>query len=339
MTLATFETPEVGAINCPGATEDQHKAKECDNYDFITTADPTKMQKARENKVSDTTKTEDKYLNGKHDLEGHMKITQNWTTPIGELDIKLPEEMRLGLIRFVASRGYCTTMGTHKKTQTPEFERNHYNLFDYGKDDPEGEHISSFEKISSEIIRYYLANSYDLSSADDLRIEARGFGNMQTYGRRTYPHYHHGFDGVFIHYLTVGDEFQIKEFSDNPSDTELAMIPAGSTVDRIEPEEDHGKIKATFNLDEDDLPCDGSGNLILCDPRPAINYPYCNKAIAWEPKVGTTLLHPAYVWHESNHFTGKGIRASIVINYRGLTRNNSDLLKPLSNVDEQGNFR
>ena len=47
------------------------------------------------------------------------------------------------------------------------------------------------------------------------------------------------------------------------------------------------------------------------------------------PKVGTTIFHPAYIWHESNTYIGKGIRAAVVINYRVNTYNNNGLVKPL----------
>ena len=316
-----------GGINCAGDTP--VKAKEVSNYDFITTANPTQMEPTRVDNVDDNARMQDKFLNQEHPLAGHMKITPQWTTPIGELELNLPEEMRISLIKFIASRGYCTTMGTHKKTQTPEFEANHYNMFEYSEDDQTAEHIRGFEKITSEMIRYYIANAWDITNADSLKLEARGFGNMQTHGRRTYPHYHHGFDGVMITYLTVGGEFIIKDTDTGPTpnDTKLTIIPPNSEIEKIE-----DKIVAeydSFNLSKEDLPCEGSGNMLLQDPRPAINYPYCNKAIAFEPKVGTTIFHPAYLWHESNNFTGTGIRAAIVVNYRVLTNNNSGLVKPL----------
>ena len=79
----------------------------------------------------------------------------------------------------------------------------------------------------------------------------------------------------------------------------------------------------------DDMPCEGSGTMLLQDPRPSISYPYSNKAIAFEPSVGKTVFHPAYVWHESNNYEGEGIRCAVVINFRVLTRNNTDLVKPL----------
>jgi hypothetical protein len=268
---------------------------------------------------------QDKFLSKEHPLAGHMNITPQWSTPVGEMELNLPEEMRIGLIKFIASRGYCTTMGTHKKTQTPEFEANHYNMFEFGEDEEVGQHIRGFEKIASEMIRYYIANSWGTKNVESMKLEARAFGNMQTNGRRTYPHYHHSFDGVMITYLTLGGEFDIK--GEDTMNEELLIIPRNAEIEPIKNNKvaDYG----SFELSKDDLPCEGSGNILLQDPRPAVSYPYDNKAIAFEPKVGTTIFHPAYLWHESNTYVGTGIRAAVVVNYRVLTRNNSGIVKPL----------
>ena len=359
-----------GGINCAGDTPLHLKQKEVSNYDYITTADPTQMEPTRADNVNDVVRAQDKFLNKEHPLAAHMKITPQWTTPIGELELNLPEDMRISLIKFIASRGYHTTMATHSKTQTPEFEKNHYNIFEYDEEDEYSNHVREFEKITSEMIRYYIANAWDITHAESLKLEARGFGNMQTYGRRTYPHYHHGFDGVTITYLTVGGEFDLKDNGPTPDDAKLERlyVPPNSEIEKINNKNDNlasndysnqvevscrgsfrGKGASDSNngrstvyqgaggglngisRDSNGLTshCEGSGNMILQDPRPAINYPYCNKAIAFEPKVGTTIFHPAYLWHESNTFTGTGIRAAIVVNYRVLTRNNSGLVQPL----------
>ena len=331
-----------GGINCAGDTPLHLKQKEVSNYDYITTADPTQMEPTRADSVSDAAKKQDKFLNKEHPLAAHMKITPQWTTPIGEIQLNLPEEMRIGLIKFIASRGYHTTMATHSKTQTPEFEKNHYNIFEYEEENEYSNHIREFERISSEMIRYYIANAWEITHAESLKLEARGFGNMQTYGRRTYPHYHHGFDGVTITYLTVGGEFDLKDNGPKPDDAKLERlyVPPNSEIEKINNKNDNlastvyqgaGGGLNGISRDSNGLTshCEGSGNMILQDPRPAINYPYCNKAIAFEPKVGTTIFHPAYLWHESNTFMGEGIRAAIVVNYRVLTRNNSGLVQPL----------
>lgn len=277
----------------------------------------------------------DKYLSDKHPLKSLFSIKQCWTTPIGEIDINLPEDMRIALIEYIASKGYCTTMGTHKRTQTREFEENHYNLFDE-KDN--NEHIKKFEEYSSELIRYYIANGYNIGNVETFDIDARAFGNMQTAGRRTYPHYHHGFDGVMICYLTVGSEFVLTTDLEGTDDTQLVVSP-GSSICRI-PQTELKKIEDTsnevkadygsFELKVQDMPCEGDGTMLLQDPRPAINYPYNNKAQDYQPKVGRCVFHPAYVWHESNTYNTKGVRAAVVVNYRVLTHNNSGLVRPLS---------
>ena len=184
------------------------------------------------------------------------------------------------------------------------------------------------------MIRYYLTNAYSITDADQLNIEARAFGNLQTYGSRTYPHYHHGFDGVLIHYLTIGNEYELE--SDRQS--KIRPIRPESMIYPVDEEssnviaDTYGRPKSKDDHAKDDLK--GSGNLILCDPRPAINYPYCNKAIAWNSYSGMTLLHPAYVWHESNEFRGNGIRVTFVINYRVLTMMNQESVKPLASINE-----
>ena len=71
------------------------------------------------------------------------------------------------------------------------------------------------------------------------------------------------------------------------------------------------------------------GNLILIDPRPAISFPYNRKARHVKPEVGLSLLHPGYLWHESNTFTGAGIRVSSVINFNVGTSKSADPLVEL----------
>lgn len=281
--------------------------------------------------------TQDKYLSEDHPLSKLFTIKHCWTTPIGEINLTLPEDMRLALIEFIAARGYCTTMGTHKRTQTPDFEQNHYNLFDYSDSN---EHIKQFEDYSSELIRYYIANSYNIGNVDTFDIDARAFGNMQTAGRRTYPHYHHGFDGVMILYLTVGEEFVLTSDLEGTDDTQMVVSP-GSKICRLPSlekiqEENNDKVVGdygSFELNVKDMPCEGDGAMLLQDPRPAINYPYNNKAQDYQPRVGRCIFHPAYLWHESNTYTGRGVRAAVVVNYRVNTHNNSGLVKPLSNPE------
>ncbi len=273
--------------------------------------------------------SQDKYLGG-HPLDGNFILKQEWVTPVGQIELNLPEAMRIGLIEYIASKGYCTTMGTHKRTMTTEFERNHYNLFDDSENNP---HIKGYEEISSEIIRYFVAKAYNIENADQLDIECRGFGNMQTTGRRTFPHYHHAFDGVMITYLTLGGEFTLT--SDVGGEDDLQLVAPNSTIcelkEKISVQEKSGTVAnyADFDLKKEDMPCESDGGLLLLDPRPAINYPYNTKAKNYVPKIGTTVIHPAYIWHESNTFVGQGIRACVVINYRVNTYNNNGLVRPM----------
>tara|TARA_B110000495_G_scaffold90915_1_gene78543 strand:+ start:1328 stop:2212 length:885 start_codon:yes stop_codon:yes gene_type:complete len=276
---------------------------------------------------------QDTYLTSSHPLADLFKIKHCWTTPIGEIKINLPEDMRISLIEYIASKGYCTTMGTHKRTQTSEFEENHYNLFD---EKDTNEHIKKFEEYTSELIRYYIANGYNLGNVETFDIACRAFGNMQTAGRRTYPHYHHGFDGVMICYLTIGNEFALTTDLDGTDDSQLVVSP-GSSICRLpvlkDIEEKNNDVKAdygSFELKVNDMPCEGDGTMLLQDPRPAINYPYNNKAQDYQPEIGKCVFHPAYVWHESNTYNTRGIRAAVVVNWRVLTNNNSGLVKPLS---------
>ena len=97
-------------------------------------------------------------------------------------------------------------MGTHDDVGTRLFEQAKYNLFNEAKRNPI---VAEFEGICSELMRYYIAKSHNIPDAENLDIEARAFGSMHTKGRRTYPHYHHAFDFVMIHYLTVGGEFDL----------------------------------------------------------------------------------------------------------------------------------
>ena len=69
------------------------------------------------------------------------------------------------------------------------------------------------------------------------------------------------------------------------------------------------------------FPLSGSGQLILCDPRVGVTDVFSKKAIAFKPKVGTTIIHPGYIWHETNQFTGNGIRALIVVMFHAKEAN------------------
>ena len=298
-----FVIPPNGAINCPGATKDTHKAVECD-APIYTTADPTQMDQRFQ-----SLEVNDPYAEGIHGASS-MEITEHWTTPVGEDEIEIGEEIRKHLIQVAIDDGSNVFM----RVSDPN--------------DPHADAIREFEKITNKIIRDFITEVYNVENINDVDIEARSFCNLQTYGGRTYPHYHHGFDGVLIYYLTAGNEYGVDD------NNKVCYLPEDqknyeSTNTNYNPRPGHDFTNGQV--------LDGSGNLILNDPRPAINYPYCNKAIAWHPVTGTLLLHPACIWHESNSFTGGGIRVSIVINYRILTESNSETVKPLASIYDEDN--
>ena len=47
---------------------------------------------------------QDTYLTSSHPLADLFKIKHCWTTPIGEIKINLPEDMRISLITFSMKR-------------------------------------------------------------------------------------------------------------------------------------------------------------------------------------------------------------------------------------------
>ena len=237
----------------------------------------------------------------------------------------------MGLIDYIVKKSYhqeFNTISTEREGDNIDSKyvsKHFYNLLTEADSNP---HIKAYKEIANELIRFYSANAWSVPDMENTNITGKCFGNLQVDGQRTYPHYHHGFDGVLIYYLTAGNEFGVDD------NNKLCYLP-----------EDQKKYEDT-NTDYNPRPghdfangqiLDGSGNLILNDPRPAINYPYCNKAIAWHPVTGTLLLHPACIWHESNSFTGGGIRVSIVINYRILTESNSETVKPLATIYDEDN--
>lgn len=234
------------------------------------------------------------------DLYDKLDVKHEWTTPLGQIDIYLPELTRQVLIKLMAKQGIVFTEQTYdEKNKTSsdlkKFDDKIYNLFDYPnhKLTPlELSALKEFEKIASKLIRTYINKAWGLDETS--KIKTRCFGNVQRpFSRRTSPHFHHGWDGVFVHYLTVGEEFNHPSHNDN------------------------------YDLKGNNS--DYSGDLILLDPRPAIKMPYNNKAKTIKPKVGTTLIHPAYLWHESQTHTKSGIRVAIVINFN-IENSNYDML-------------
>tara|TARA_Y100000310_G_C20698895_1_gene827829 strand:+ start:5820 stop:6626 length:807 start_codon:yes stop_codon:yes gene_type:complete len=266
----------------------------------------------------------DYYLkNSDHPLKDAFRFEEDWSTSIGQIRIKLPEEMRICLINTIAKHAYQSKPITKPDGEDSTYSsKHHYNMF---IDDDK--HIQQYREIITELIRYYVANSWGVSDVADIKIKAKCFGNIQSWGERTYPHYHHGYDGVLINYLTVGDEFTVDLSEENlfgEKTWEVSKIPAGELVTDGSMESQTPKSLWTHSKEFEE-----QGNLIICDPRPAISFPYNRKARHIKPEVGLTLLHPGYLWHESNTFTGAGIRVVSVINFNIGTSKSADPLVEL----------
>ena len=254
-------------------------------------------------------------------LHDKLDVTHEWTTPIGKMDIYLPEIHRQVLIKIMTKQAIVFTEHTYnKKNKTAEelkqFNDSVYNLFDYANNDYTPLELSAlkeFEKIASKIIRTYINKAWEID--EDVELKVRCFGNVQrSFSRRTSPHFHHGWDGVFVHYLTVGEEFNYPGFTEEMN--EQLSVTSTRAKD--------GREKLD-NLDVQTSPEAYSGYLLFLDPRPAIRMPYNNKAKTIKPEVGTTLVHPAYLWHETQTHTKPGIRVAIVINFNITNRNYDEL--------------
>lgn len=213
-----------------------------------------------------------------------MNVEALWPTPVGRMDIVLPEDMRRQLIDVLIRKD------AERETiadRSPEFHRfmmskrfyagTHYNLFTDADDLPERDAIIGFERIACKAYRDYLKVAYGLELADQVRLSGRCFGNVQQPGARTFPHYHQTCDGVLVHYLEVGDG----------NDPQAGLSPRH-----------------------------GTHALLLLDPRGAPNYPWWEKVHSISPHQGLTVIHPAYVWHETNVWRGATTRVCIVVNFQ-----------------------
>ncbi len=213
-----------------------------------------------------------------------MKITNHWVTPIAEFDLALPQPMRQQLTavlqRKEADRDKLSESSPDffRFMQSKQFYAStHYNLFAEANQHPEKNAILSFEMLACNAYRQYLRQALNIEQADELKLVGRCFGNVQTTGGRTFPHYHQSVDHVLIHYLDIPDH----------NDPEL------------------GKSYRH-----------GTHALLLQDPRGAVNYPYWEKVLSIAPYTGKTIIHPAYVWHESNPYRGQGTRICLVVNFQ-----------------------
>ena len=241
----------------------------------------------------------------KHPLDQFAKIEQRFATPFQESDTQLPEEMRNNLIKVLELKESAMT---EVKEKNPDFysiaeskgfyATTHYNLFDNPAEYPFAEQsILEFEQIACQNIRYYIRKGWGIRQADELKLEGRCFGNVQETGARTFPHYHQDVNGVLVHYLKMGDE---------------DLDPKEQVLKDVEKSPRHPPHSVMF-----------------VDPRPAINYPYWEKLYTVSPRIGLTIIHPNYVWHETNPWLGKGTRVCIVVNFRIVSHGYNELSKPL----------
>tara|TARA_B110001454_G_scaffold38721_1_gene38130 strand:+ start:242 stop:997 length:756 start_codon:yes stop_codon:yes gene_type:complete len=242
-----------------------------------------------------------------------MKVIHKWSTPIAEKSIYLNDEYRKILIRAVVKHGA--------------------NIFQSlpGESIDVYDTIEDFQQRSYLAISDYLNEAYNISIGNKYTIDVKAFGNHQMYGGRTYPHYHNHYDGVMVHYLTIGDEFKLNDDYDVIPLTEEdrihkeVLFEEGQGYYAIQGDTKYRENSKVHNIKdgevyEEKFPLQGSGKLILCDPRVGVSNLFSNKAISFTPKVGMTLLHPGYLWHESNTFTGNGIRVNVVVMFRVETR-------------------
>lgn len=57
-------------------------------------------------------------------------------------------------------------------------------------------------------------------------------------------------------------------------------------------------------------------SLVLQDPRGAPNYPWWGKMHVINPKPGTTVCHPSFLWHETTEWRGDHNRDLIAVNFK-----------------------
>ena len=244
-----------------------------------------------------------------HPFHKFTKIDQKWATPFMEMDSVLPEKVRRDLCKVLEAKELSME---DIKTKEPEFHSmakakgfyatTHYNLFDDKDMDEfpnEKESILQYEQIACQQIRYYIRYGWGIQQADDMKIEGRCFGNVQqdseVGGARTYPHYHQDINGVLVTYLKLGD----KDI----------------------------KIEDQILRGQEQSPRNGTHQVLFQDPRPAISYPYWEKVYSVSPRLGLTIIHPNYLWHETNPWLGTGTRICIVVNFRIISHGYNELLK------------
>lgn len=226
-----------------------------------------------------------------------MTIKHLWTTPVMEENTPLPEKIRQDLIRVLIAREDARTKVADTSPDFHSFMKSKaayaitpYNLFnDVDMFPEERDSIIAFERFSCMMYRKFLREALNVEHADDVKLVGRCFGNVQTQGARTYPHYHQAMDGVLVHYLQL---------------------------DELDPER-----MATERH--------GAHALMLLDPRGTPNYPYWEKVEPISPYQNLTVVHPAYVWHETNPYRGSGQRVAIVVNFQVASHCYVELQSPM----------
>lgn len=240
-----------------------------------------------------------------HQFDKYSKIDQLWTTPFMEMDAALPENINDDLVKLCQAKDHSVAS---LKDSAPQFysllddkgfyATTHYNLFDEEShlEFPEyKEAILYFEKVAVQQIRYYILKGWGVEQAYEVTLEGRCFGNVQETGARTYPHYHQDTNGVLVHYLQLGDP-------DIPHEQQMKVGIENS-------------------------PRHGNHSVLFLDPRPSPNYPFWEKVHSVTPRKGLTLIHPNYLWHETNPWLGVGTRACIVVNFKIASHGYNELTK------------
>tara|TARA_Y100000758_G_scaffold299603_1_gene262421 strand:- start:949 stop:1638 length:690 start_codon:yes stop_codon:yes gene_type:complete len=207
-----------------------------------------------------------------------LHITQEWATSIGKVKIDFPENIRKDLIQCVATN-YSKRI--NKKEPIPSF----IDLFDYtqytGNSDLKTS-VHKFEDVISKVIKAYIKQAWGFD--ETVQIEAHCTSKVQLpYDKRLEPHRHTTVNGTLVHYLTVGNEFYLDD-----------------------------------NKERESLNTDYSGDLILLDPRPnniCLETNARADIIKISPFTGLTVIHPGYVWHETNTHTQSGLRICLVVNF------------------------
>lgn len=147
-----------------------------------------------------------------------MNFQHEWVTPIGEINLRVPEEMRKRLMQSIA-------YACKRPTASQSLFEERYNI------NPDT--LMDYEKIFNELIKYYLSNGYGIHNAnEELRIDARAYGfNTPSltnggYNKPTrYPE--GGFDGVLVYCASPGGEFYL----DNDHYPEEIENPVSYTSD------------------------------------------------------------------------------------------------------------